>query len=188
MQPSTPVTQNTELVRLIKERPYTNIKTSPSVFGNEPVATPAELRVEVDRLAAAFPQMNREFFGYVLKEAYNRGISRKRMEYIVNHIFDTYQYATITMAAIFDIDEYVHELTPQEIRTLRIPHEPLASICFCGKHRIVYKKDADAFGYPSKPYLSNAELEEKERLEDEERHRKEMEQYDKNHQTSNIKH
>lgn len=179
MLQSTTSTQNKELLRISKQYPSKHISTEPSIFGNLPAATPAELRTQCDRLAAAFPQMNREFFGYVLKEAYNRGISNKRMEYIVDTIYQTYQYPTITMSAIFDIDYYIPEVTPLEIASLTIPHPPLATICFCGKHRVVYKHDADEFGYPSKPFLSNAQREENERIADELRHRLEAEEYEK---------
>lgn len=169
------------LLRTIREHPERQIKAEPSVYGNEPPATTDELASEVERLMSTFPQMKDEFFAYVMKEAARRGISRKRMEYIVNTIFETYHYPTITMADIFDIDRYIHELTPSEFYSLTIPHKPLAQIFFGGKYRVVYKEDADAYGYPSKPFLSNAQREEQERITDEQRHQKWMEQWDNDH-------
>ena len=175
------LTQNRVLIRTIKENPDKQIKAEPSVFGNELAATTEELSCEVERLMLAFPQMKDEFFGYVIKEAVRRGISRNRMEYIVNTLFETYHYPTITLADIFDIDKYVHELTPYEFEHLKIPHKPVAQIYFGGRYRFVYKEDAEKYGYPYKPFLSNAELDAKERREAEERRNRWYEDWKRKH-------
>lgn len=124
----------------------------------------------------AFPQQPHTFWGLVAREAKRRGVSKERIEYIVEHLITSHHYPTITMADFFDVDQYIHELSTNEFYSLSIPHKPLAQIFFAGRYRIVYREDAERYGYPFKPFLSNAELEEQERLRDEERHRKEYEQ------------
>ncbi|MBR1525304.1 MAG: hypothetical protein IJ640_01405 [Prevotella sp.] len=180
-QASTPRTQNEVLLKTLNEQPDIRIKAEPSVFGNEPPANDEDLETSLQTLAFAFPQQPAVFWGVVAKEAKKRGISKKRIDYMVEQVLSTHHYPTITVADIFDIDRYIHELTQQEFYSLTVPHKPLAQIFFGGKYRIVYKEDADAFGYPSEPFLSNAEYEIKERLEEEERARKEMEEWQKEH-------
>lgn len=174
-------TQNAVLVKALHRDLATKPNLAPSIFGNEPPATDIELEMALQTLLVAFPQMPASFWGIVAKEASKQGVSLKRMNYMVDVILNTHHYPTITLADIFDIDKYIHELTPAEFYALPADHKPLAQIFFGGKHRVVYKEDADAYGYPSEPFLSNAQREEQERIEDEQRHRKWMEQWQKDH-------
>lgn len=145
-----------------------------SIFGNGRPVTDVEAAETILPLTFCFPQMPATFWGYVAKEAISRGVSKKRLEYIVKTLISNHRYPTMTIADVFDIDITMHELTQDEIERLTIPHRPLAQIFFCGKYHIVYKDEADKYGYKSVRYYSNAEMSERELAAVELRHRKEF--------------
>jgi hypothetical protein len=55
--------------------------------------------------------MPREFFGMAAKIAVSKGLSLRRIEYIVEQLMLNYHYPTITIADIFSIDKFVKTYT-----------------------------------------------------------------------------
>ncbi len=172
------VSQNSVLIKTLNETPslVKNKQLAPSVFGNKPAATPQEATLALQPLTFCFPQIPSAFWGFLIKSVIKGGLSKERIEYIVEHLTQTHHYATFTLADFFDIDEYIHELSPTEVSELKLPHKPLAQIYFTGKYRIVFREDAERSGYPFTPYESMAEREERERRADEARWEKEYQQ------------
>ena len=118
--------------------------------------------------------MPREFWGIAAKQARAKGFSKARIDYIVDRLMTSHSYPTITLADIFAIDKEIHFVNYDEYMTLTIPHRPLAEINFAGKKRVVYRDEAERCGYECHPILSHAEKEEKQRLLDDMRYKKEM--------------
>ena len=137
-----------------------------------PAASEKEIFQAIHPLTYCFPQIPSNFWGFLCKKVLQKGLSQRRLEYIVETLINTRNYATFTIADFFGIDKYLYELSPSEIEHATAP---MAQIEFAGKYRIVYEEEAKCCGYKYTKYEAIAEREAREDKERDERWAKEYE-------------
>lgn len=135
-QALTPRTQNEALQQ---------VQSEPSVFGNQPAASPMDVTLWTQRLQAAFPQMPSTFWGLVSKKAAADCLSRARLDYIEQRLTTEHQYATLTIADIFKRDIQVRQLSFDEVCKEYVG-VPIACYDYNGKRKQTTIEEAERAG------------------------------------------
>lgn len=163
---------------LLKEQPMqmlskSNTNTVPSVFSNQPAATIIERGQAIARLAVAFPQMNKSVatatgnnqrqetltIWTIIGEQFQKlGLSKQRIDYIVDWMLQNYRYPTFTVADLLSIDKQIMTYTEIEADRLPLNHEPLARAKMGDKWRICKLRDAQLLNLTFRPYYTTPEL------------------------------
>lgn len=80
-----------------------------------PVATQVEIKSEVKKLMAAFPQVSNDFLIVLVERMIDKKFTKERVKEAINHVIDTNPYQRPSIADIISFDRKIKVYTYSEI-------------------------------------------------------------------------
>jgi hypothetical protein len=107
----------------------------------------------VAKIKMAFPELDRDFYSILKSRIIDKGFSDQRLNDAVNHVIDTCQYPTPTLANILSFDKRVKILSYHDLCTLVGKNEAswgnYAKVMITGKLFYVRKDEKEMFNIPN---------------------------------------
>lgn len=110
----------TELFRESIQKKEWDNTSEISIFSG-PVATQTEIKSEVRKLMAAFPQVSNDFLIVLIERMIDKKFTKERVKEAINHVIDTNPYQRPSIADIISFDRKIKVYTYSEISSKCYP-------------------------------------------------------------------
>lgn len=104
----------TELFRQSLNQKEGDNRTEISIYSG-PVATQEEIKSEVKKLMAAFPEVKTDFLIVLVERMIDKNFTKERVKEAINHVIDTNPYQRPSIANIISFDRKIKVYTYSEI-------------------------------------------------------------------------
>ena len=110
----------TELFRESLQKKELGNTSEISIYSG-PVATQTEIKSEVRKLMAAFPQVSNDFLIVLIERMIDKKFTKERIKEAINHVIDTNPYQRPSIADIISFDRKIKVYTYSEISSKCYP-------------------------------------------------------------------
>ena len=110
----------TELFRQSLRQKECENKSEISIYSG-PVANEIEIKSEVKKLMAAFPEVSSDFLIVLVERMIDKNFTKERVKEAINHVIDTNPYKRPSIADIISFDRKIKVYTYSEISSKCYP-------------------------------------------------------------------
>lgn len=164
METSTKQTSLLNLIREQEEKRYTD--NAFSYYRNQPPATEEEVDEQIAEMASAFYQKPIEFWKKLKRVLIEDQWSANRLAYAAAMVIRHCKWTHWMIADFIEMDRIIDHWTFEEAENIPVGHKPLAKAIFNGKWMVCYKADAEYMGIENQPFYTQADIKQKQKLED----------------------
>ena len=104
----------TELFRQSLHQKECDNRSEISIYSG-PVANEIEIKLEVKKLMAAFPEVSSDFLIVLVERMIDKNFTKERVKEAINHVIDTNPYKRPSIADIISFDRKIKVYTYSEI-------------------------------------------------------------------------